>query len=170
MDVSAYLDIKVVAAADAEFESVSAAMTAIFNRVHQALAEYGEHKIGISFPEYSLSAQDVGSRIRLHGGTVLLKRVLTSSALQSTSFYAKNFCVKPVNPEDVYGHVRVQRLRLEKKKSYEQTTGIEYLSSSSTEQIIPFFALVQKKCEACDEGEFNNYGLSLTHTVPFFMA
>ena len=173
MDVSAYLDIKVVAAADAEFESVSAAMTALFKRVHQAIYQYGNSAVGISFPEFNRAAIDVGTRLRLHGNEVLLGKIENSFELKKTSLFAKNFGIKKVNLDDVYGYINVYRTRPTKRQiQYEEkmTTGVRLLLSSSTGQVIPFFPINQVKAEKNETGKFSNYGLSQVHTVPFFMT
>ena len=172
MDVTAYLDLKVIVApADTDFDSVSAVMTALFKRVHQAIYHHGESAVGISFPEFNRAAIDIGTRIRLHGSEERLNILADSLELKKASSLAKNFGVHKVNPDAIFGYINVYRTRPTKKQlEYEakMTTGVRLLLSSSTEQIIPFFPINQVKAEKNETGEFGSYGLSRTHTVPFF--
>ena len=164
-------------------------MAALFTQLHLKLAQAGEGRIGISFPEVGLTP---GSRLRLHGTQDDLTR------LEATQWYSRAkdyiFC-KPVQPVPEGCQYRTVR-RVQYKSSAERlrrrSVRKGWLTPEQAEQQIsvinekrgklPFLPVKSGSNghtwllfiehgplrETPIAGSFSSYGFSAVATIPWF--
>lgn len=181
-----YLDIRVMP--DPEFKE-SVLMNALFAKLHRALVDVGRGEIGVSFPDLG---KNPGSRLRLHGSSDALARLMAQNWLKGLRDYTESGGVLPVPEVRQYRVVqRVQvksnpeRLRrrsvgkgwLTEQQAQEQIpdskakqTDLPFvqLTSKSTEQVFRLFMEHGPLTSTAVAGTFSDYGLSDQATIPWF--
>lgn len=184
-----YLDIRLLP--DPEFPA-PLLMSALFAKLHRALVDYGERNIGVSFPEVVQSKQTLGQRLRLHGTSSSLDRLMAANWMQGMRDHVTVTPMQPI-PAGVQHRVvrRVQaksnperlRRRLMVRKSIDaesaraaipddaaRTLELPYveLASRSTEQRFRLFIEHLEPVPTPREGTYGSYGLSTSATIPWF--
>lgn len=181
-----YLDIKVLP--DPEFAE-NMLMNALFAKLHRALVDVGQGKIGVSFPH---ADKALGDLLRLHGSHAALDRVMAENWLKGLRDYTQTGEIKPVpaNPQHrvvkrVQVKSSVERLRRRSVSkgwlsaeeainsillSNEKKTKLPFLQlkSSSTGQGFRLFVQQGQIKNTAVDGIFSDYGLSNCATTPFF--
>jgi len=183
--MSYYRDVKLLP--DAEI-STSVLMNAIYVKLHKSLYDLSSNSIGVSFPKYKIT---LGNVLRLHGGESDLAELQQKNWLGGMSGYCQVSEVMPV-PDGVR-HRTISRKqsnmsqsklnRLIKRGSISEEEAKQYkakmfskgldnpyieLQSGSNghrhRRYIEFGELVDNAVA----GEFDQFGLSKTATVPWF--
>ena len=184
-----YLDIEL--RQDPEFPAPQL-MSALFAKLHRALVRHGAGQIGISFPAVNAHPLHLGNRLRLHAGEAALRALQANDWLIGMRDHVSGGTIAPIPAEVQYRVVRrVQahssperiRRRLMRRQhlSAEQATQripdsiaqllhlpFAQLRSTSTGESFRMFiehGPLQRRATA---GEFSDYGLSQTATVPWF--
>lgn len=184
-----YLDIQL--RPDPEF-GAPMLMNALISKLHRALAEMKATDIGISFPNYSLSPQKLGDRLRLHGTEQRLNQLMEKRWLTGMSDHTRCDTPKPIPTEVKHRRVqrrqvksnaeRLRRRRMKRKgETYEQaaqaipnsveqksTLPFATLSSNSTGELFKLFIDQGEPLTAERPGLFSSYGLSKGATIPWF--
>lgn len=165
-------------------------MNHLYASLHKTLFDYGNKKIGCSFPQ--VANLGLGSCLRLHGSQTALEDLMAVKWLKKFEDYVQ---LKPLAkvPEKVAYRVvrRVQvkssperllrrsikkgKLSLEEAEQrlqsmHAKTTKLPYLrvKSTSTGQYFRLFVIHDEIMQKPAEGEFNHYGFSQTATIPWF--
>jgi CRISPR-associated endonuclease Csy4 len=179
-----YIDINILP--DPEFPA-STLMNALFNKLHKALFELHSKQIAVSFPDYG---KTLGLTLRLHGNKANLQKLEGLDWIGRMKDYCKNSEVQPVPPNVQYRTVsrtqdnktnaKLRRLikrgldNKEKIAEYQQKMQQEYQKGpyielqSSKGQRYRRYILFGELVEQPTEGEFNQFGLSATATIPWF--
>jgi len=181
-----YLEIRLLP--DPEF-STNLLMNELYDRFHRALAEIGSDSIGISFPQ---AQKTPGDRLRLHGGSSDLQRLMEQVWLKGYMDYLDVSAIKRVPDNCRYRIVRrvqakssIERMyRRSVKKGWltvEQAQGkmagikeqrlkqpFVQLKSHSSGQRFRLFIQQGRLLENRRGGKFSAYGLSGEATVPWF--
>lgn len=184
-----YLEIRLLP--DPEFVP-SVLMNALFAKLHRALVELGSNAIGISFPDVGQKPLTIGNRLRLHGESDDLQRLLAMSWLTGMRDHVTLMGPSQVPATVDYRAVqRVQaksnperlRRRLIKRKGITEEEALRAIPDSSAKQLkLPFVTIksqstgqefrlfIDHKAIQSEPiaGEFSSYGLSPTATVPWF--
>lgn len=183
-----YIDIQVLP--DPEF-SQPQLMSALFSKLHRALAELKRTDIGLSFPK--VHSKGLGDRLRLHGSEAALNQLMALDWLKGMRDHSD---VEPVRavPEAVQYRVvrRVQsdssperlRNRLTRRKGLTEAQALEQipahtpakllslpfvsLRSQSTGQSFKLFIEHGALIAQSQPGDFSAYGLSAQATIPWF--
>lgn len=167
-------------------------MNALFSKLHRALVQTGNNRIGVSFPDARSDRPYLGDKLRLHGSAEQLDSLMGSDWLTGMRDHV---CVGGIEavPANVKFRVvrRVQaqsnpeRLRRRYMKRHEVSEAelVGRFPDESGERLaLPFvslrsvstgqnFRLFIEHGPLLDEaraGEFGCYGLSSTATVPWF--
>ncbi len=167
-------------------------LTALYTRMHRALAAQGTTGIAVTFPDYSAERHTLGQRMRLHGSEAELQAWATGPWLGGMRDHVSVSPVAGVPANVQYRTLRrlqvkssPERLRRRLMKrhplseaqareripdSAAQTTSLPYLplASTSTAQQFRLFLALGEAQESAQTGLFNAYGLSTTATVPWF--
>ncbi|MBF9263189.1 type I-F CRISPR-associated endoribonuclease Cas6/Csy4 [Paracidovorax cattleyae] len=184
-----YIDITLLP--DPEF-SPSHLRSALFSKLHRALAHRAAGDIGVSFPGLSLQGRHLGDTLRLHGTEPALLELHTQPWLQGMRDHVLAGNAIPV-PADVRHRVvrRVQaqsnparlRRRQMRRHGYDEAEALRripdsaaqhlhlpylHLQSSSTGQSFRLFVEHGPLQAEPRMGYFSAYGLSTTATVPWF--
>lgn len=184
-----YIDITVLP--DPEFPATTL-MNALFAKLHRGLVEHGGRDIGVSFPEVVQSKRRLGLRLRLHGSSASLDRLMAIGWMQGMRDHVTVDPAQPI-PADVQHRIvrRVQakssperlRRRLMVRKSIDAEaaraaipdTAAELLelpyieiASRSTGQRFKLFIEHLKPVPTAIPGPFGTYGLGTDATVPWF--
>lgn len=189
-----YFDIKILP--DPEFKE-SVLMNALFKKLHKALFDMHSSDIGVSFPLYvknhrGKNAKTLGGILRLHGSKQKLEN------LQYTNWVGpmKGFCrfsQIEVVPNDAKHRIinrwqntmSISNLRrLKKRGSLKEEEEVAYLKKmeNSWKTDLPYLEIQSgsnghkhrrylKMGELLDQpvdGDFNQFGLSKTATIPWF--
>ena len=167
-------------------------MNALFSKLHRALAGLGSRSIGISFPGHSSERQWLGDRLRIHGAKPNLEKLGERGWLKGIHDHAEVRSIRSVSQNGQ--HVLVQRVqtksnpdrqrrRLSKRKSISLEEARKLIPDRNAKRLdLPFvtirsfssghtFRLFIKQSEPLLEpraGEFSQYGLSSSATVPWF--
>lgn len=180
-----YVDIKL--SPDAEIPA-TVLMNAMYAKLHKALYDIGSKTIGVSFPKYKVT---LGNVLRLHGNQSDLSALQQKSWLGGMSGYCKVGDIVSV-PDDTK-HRTVSRKqttmsqaklkRLLKRGSITEQEVKQYRAKMFTKGLDnPYLELVSGSSghkhrryiefgELLDEpvaGQFDQFGLSKTATVPWF--
>lgn len=181
-----YLDITVLP--DPEFVE-STLMNALFAKLHRALVDVGQGKIGISFPCVN---KTLGNCLRLHGSALALDRLMAENWLKGLRDYTQASAVQQV-PENTQ-HRAVKRVQVKssverlRRRSVskgwlsaeeaiesipltsEKKSKLPFLQlkSISTGQLFKLFIQQEKVQNVAVEGSFSDYGLSNCATIPYF--
>lgn len=169
----------------------------VYLQIHLALADNkndnGESEIGISFPDYNLEKNDLGTRMRVFARhSEILRAANFSHWLERLSDYTSVSGIQDV-PSTVKRHVRFQRFRpvtnrerLARRRARRHNESFEdalshYEKFNDQQSKLPFinlgslstenkFKLFIKKELSSNrvEGNFSCYGLSSHSTVPEF--
>jgi len=183
--MSSYFDIKLLP--DAEI-STPVLMNAVYIKLHKLLCDIGSTTIGISFPKYSAT---LGSVLRLHGTEVDLAALKKQHWLGGMLGYCSLSDVLPV-PEGVkhrtigrkQSNMTESKLnRLLKRGSITEDEAKQYRAKMLSKGLNnPYVELVSASnghkhrrfmvfgdlLGSPVEGEFDQFGLSKTATVPWF--
>lgn len=184
-----YIDITVLP--DPEFPATTL-MNALFAKLHRGLSDHGGRDIGVSFPDVVQSKRTLGQRLRLHGNSTSLGRLMASGWMHGMRDHVTITSLQPV-PAEVQHRVvrRVQaksnperlRRRLIVRKSIDaemarvaipdsvaEKLELPYLeiTSRSTRQRFKLFIEHLKPAPTAMSGAFGTYGLSKNATVPWF--
>jgi len=167
-------------------------MNALFAKLHRGLATLQTRAIGISFPDVKKQVSSLGERLRLHGGDSELERLMALSWLTGMHDHVHVEPIRPV-PEVVRYRVvyRVQaksspqrlRRRWMKRKGLSEEEARQAIPDNVAERLdLPFITLTSQSTgkrfhlfikhgplhDRPTPGNFSNYGLSRTSTVPWF--
>ncbi|OCA54160.1 type I-F CRISPR-associated endoribonuclease Cas6/Csy4 [Photorhabdus namnaonensis] len=181
-----YFEIRVLP--DPEF-SQQRLLEALFAKLHRALGQVGNGRIGVSFP---CARKTLGDTLRIHGSSEALNDLQSLSWLKGLRDYTEVIDIQPIPQETKYRCVsrvqvksNVDRIRRRSIKkgwlteeqalqrisiSKEQRTHLPflYLKSLSSGQSFPLFVeqgTIQNKPTS---GVFSSYGLSSSATIPWF--
>jgi CRISPR-associated endonuclease Csy4 len=180
-----YLDIKVLP--DPEFKE-TVLLNALFSKLHRALGQVAEGRVGVSFPDCK---KFLGDRVRLHGSQVDLIKLMDTNWLQGLRDYCHQSEVKKIPDKVSYKVVRrVQAKSAHNKRKRSIAKG--WISEAEAHQCIPdtqqkilklpFLQIkslsngnsmriyVEHSKELGNEvsGTFTSYGFSSTATIPWF--
>ncbi|MEQ4574507.1 MAG: type I-F CRISPR-associated endoribonuclease Cas6/Csy4 [Gammaproteobacteria bacterium] len=184
-----YLDLTVLP--DPE-TSAAHLLGALYERLHLALVQQRQDRVGVSFPRYCLTPRAIGNVLRLHGEGGVLERLMAEDWLKGVRDHVRASGVQPV-PEGVpfrtvqrrQFQTNVERLRRRRMRRKGETAeqaaraipdsakdrpGLPYVqlrSRSTGQPFCMFLALGPLRHEAVP-GSFNSYGLSGLATVPWF--
>lgn len=180
-----YIDIQIQP--DAEMRE-NELLNKVYAKLHKALFDLQSADIGVSFPDYKIL---LGRTLRIHATENRLSELQALNWLGGLSGYCKVSAIKPI-PENVqYRTVsRVQSTmseaklqRLIKRKTIAESDIKHYkakmfqkgldnafveLQSTSNKQQYRFYFTFGELCDIATEGEFNQFGLSKTATIPWF--
>jgi CRISPR-associated endonuclease Csy4 len=174
---------------DPEFKE-TLLMNILFSRLHIALAEQGQGKVGISFPHFD---KTLGNTIRLHGSSHALKRIEELKWLKGLDDYISDSDILSV-PENCKFRVvkRVQtkssverlyrrsvkkgwlteaeaEIEIQKKKDKKIKYPFVQVKSQSTGKQFPLFIVHEEIKDTPQNGKFSAYGLSEANaTIPWF--
>ncbi|CAQ84808.1 MULTISPECIES: type I-F CRISPR-associated endoribonuclease Cas6/Csy4 [Photorhabdus] len=173
---------------DPEFSKQSL-MEALFAKLHRALGQVGNGRIGVSFP---CARKTLGDKLRIHGASEALNDLQALPWLKGLRDYTEIMDIQPVPQDTQYRRVsRVQvkssaeRLRRRSIKkgwlteeqarqripiSKEQRTHLPFLlvKSLSSRQTFPLFIEQGPIEDKPTPGVFSSYGLSASATIPWF--
>lgn len=177
---------------DPEFSS-GLLMSALYNKLHRALASMDAQSIGVSLPDYDDENTILGTRLRLHGTHDHLSALMEQSWLRGMHDHIRFSRILEV-PTQV-NHARfsrvqtrpnnVERIRRRQMRRHdltyeqavqrvpEETPSVLNLpfftvQSRSSEQKFKLFIQRQWLESPHTEGRFNTYGLSREVSVPIF--
>ena len=180
-----YIDIRLFP--DAEL-SASILMNALYAKFHKALCDLNSTHIGVSFPKYEIT---LGCILRLHGSENDLAKLQQQNWIGGMSGYCQISAIQPVPDVVQYrtvsrkqsnmSHAKLDRLLKRESIAPEQTGQykakmfanglddpyIELTSGSNGHKHRRYIAFG----ELLDEpvaGQFDQFGLSKTATVPWF--
>lgn len=184
-----YIDITVLP--DPEFPATTL-MNALFAKLHRGLVDHGGQDIGVSFPEVGKSKRTLGQRLRLHGNSASLDRLMSIGWMQGMRDHVTVSPAQPI-PAVVQHRVvrRVQakssperlRRRLMARKSLDaetartaipdsaaETLDLPYveIASRSTGQRFKLFIEHLRPAQTATAGTYGSYGLGTDATVPWF--
>ncbi|MDE1894765.1 MAG: type I-F CRISPR-associated endoribonuclease Cas6/Csy4 [Pseudomonas sp.] len=183
-----YLDIRLLS--DPEFAPPQL-MSALFAKLHRALAQLDSSDIGISFPAAGKGSAWLGNQLRLHGSLPALQRLMEQPWLSGMRDHAQ--CGELSAVPDSAGHMVVRRIqaksnpeRLRRRQmkrkgwsaeearaaipdSVAETLKLPFLNarSVSTGQSFRLF-IDQHPIDQPATGTFNAYGLSTSASLPRF--
>lgn len=180
-----YIDIDLLP--DPEF-AATVLMNATYTKLHKALCDLGSTHIGVSFPVYKVT---LGNVLRLHGSQSNLAALQQQNWLGGMSGYCNTSEVLPI-PEDVryrtigrkqttMSQSKLNRL-LKRGTITEAETSQYQIKMASKELDNPYLELVSGSNghkhrrylefgplgDNSVAGEFDQFGLSKTTTVPWF--
>ncbi len=187
--MDAYIELQLLP--DPEFPATTL-MNALFAKLHRGLVSSGEGRIGISFPDVGPRERNLGSRLRLHGESSDLARLMAENWLQGMRDHLSCSPISPV-PENARHRIvrRVQaksspereRRRLMARKGLGLEAAMRaipdnaaekldhpylLLTSQSTQQHFRLFIEHLDLQEEAAPGVFSAYGLSAQATIPWF--
>jgi CRISPR-associated endonuclease Csy4 len=187
--MNTYFDIRLLP--DPDFSS-TILMNSLFNRVHQTLAAHDAENIGISFPDWEQSGVTLGTRLRMHGKSADLEKIIQPGWMAGLQDHATFGAIAQV-PTDATHRVvrRVQaksnpereRRRLILRKNISAEAARQIIPDSAAKRLsLPYLVLTSRSTgqkfrlfvehlplqEHAVEGRFGTYGLSPTATVPWF--
>ncbi|KMW75075.1 CRISPR-associated protein Csy4 [Photorhabdus luminescens subsp. luminescens] len=181
-----YLEIRVLP--DLEF-SQQDLMAALFAKLHRALGQVGNGRIGVSFPR---AGKTLGDTLRMHGSSEALNDLQALSWLKGLRDYTEVIDIQPAPQDTRYRRVsrvqvksNVDRIRRRSIKkgwlteeqawqripiSKEQRTHLPflYLKSLSSGQSFLLFVEQGPIQDSPASGVFSSYGLSSSATIPWF--
>jgi len=184
-----YIDFMVIAD---EETSVPQVMGALYEKLHLALVENKAGNIGVSFPQYRMTAKWIGSVLRLHGAEADLEAFMASDWLKGVRDYVHISDIDAVPEGTIYRVVyrkqfktnvdRLRRRRMKRKgvtmedaiKTIPDTVArspdLPYLwmRSLSTQQRFCLFIGMSPPRKTPVPGRFSCYGFSNEATIPWF--
>lgn len=176
---------------DAEFTK-SQLLSALYAKLHRALAARGSTDLAVSFPEYRRSPPGLGSRLRLIGPELAVDSLASATWLGGMRSFVEVCAVQEV-PANA-AHHRLRRVqaksnpeRLRRRQMLRHGITLEeairrvpdacaerlqlpfiQLSSSSTGHPFRLFLELGPALDRPVSGGFNAYGLSSVATIPIF--
>lgn len=184
-----YLDLKLLP--DPEFPATQL-MSALLAKLHRGLHDLRRSDVGISFPDVDTAGYGLGSRLRLHGSTEALDRLITLKWLSGMHDHLHISELKPIPAQVRWRCVsRVQvdsnperaRRRLIKRHGISEEEARQRIPDNAGKRSsLPFvsvrsatnghnFRLFIRHGTLRDQpvaGDFGAYGLSSTATIPWF--
>lgn len=181
-----YVEIRLLP--DPEFEA-TVLMSALFSKLHRALAQRNKGDIGVSFPQ---AEKTLGATLRLHGVKTALEELMAGGWLKGMRDHITLLDTAPTPRSCSYRLVRrvqtkssADRLRRRSVKkgwlsedearekipsSREQRLShpFVHISSQSTRQKFRVFIDQSKELNQLRPGTFSSYGLSSEASVPWF--
>ncbi len=186
-----YLDIRLLP--DPEFP-LNVLMNALYAKLHRGLVALGSGEIGVSFPDHGRGG--LGARLRLHGTAPALEQLLALNWLTGLRDHCQLSPIQAIPEQVLYRTVRrvqskssperlARRLlkrRLARGQDPEQAQAtlpqiaprpelkLPYvvLNSHSTGQQFHLFIDHGPLQPQAQSGPFSLYGLSPSHTIPWF--
>ncbi|MEI6894440.1 MAG: type I-F CRISPR-associated endoribonuclease Cas6/Csy4 [Colwellia sp.] len=180
-----YIDIKIIP--DAEMRE-NALLNKVYTKFHKALFDLKSNRIGVSFPEYHVK---LGKLIRVHGEQSILNDFQGSNWLSGLSGYCKVSDIVKVPEKCKHrvisrkqanmtesklrrlikrGSIKPEEIKAYKAKMFSQGLDHAFLELDSGSnghnhrRFIEFGHLLEKALA----GEFDQFGLSKTATIPWF--
>ena len=167
-------------------------MSALYGRLHRALAGAGSTEVGVSFPQMGSDARHLGCRLRLHGTSEALATLLASDWIKGMRDHVDMTPVQPVPAQITHRKVyRVQtkssperlRRRFMRRHNvseqeaqaripddvarYARWPSVDLRSASTSKNFKLFIAHGPEQTEP-QAGSFSAYGLSQGSTIPWF--
>jgi len=180
-----YIDIKILP--DPEFKE-SVLLNALFSKLHRALGQIAEGRVGVSFPDCK---KYLGNRVRLHGTQADLIKLMDANWIQGLRDYSHQSEIKKI--PDKVSHKIVRRVQSKsphnkRKRSVAkgwltETEAIQLIPDSRQKMLrLPFLQIKSlstnnpmriyvehgKDLENAVVGSFSSYGFSSTATIPWF--
>jgi CRISPR-associated endonuclease Csy4 len=168
-------------------------MSSLYQRLHLALVQLGDQRLGVSFPGHDEQSPSLGSHMRLHGSLDALTALLGTQWLRGIQDHLLVTDVAGVPSDARHRQVlRVQvksnaarlRRRAMKRHGIDEAQAAERIPDSAEQRsFLPFVTLASKSTGQHGfplfirhgpvlakplEGAFNSYGLSLGASVPWF--
>ena len=167
-------------------------MSALYAKLHRALAARSSVGIGISFPGFDLKALHLGTRLRLHGSQTDLSALMASDwlagmrdhvAFASPSAIPPDAQHRPVRRIQVKSSPERLRRRLMRRHAIDEQEAsrripdsiarlvkLPFLQvrSASTGQPFKLFIDHGSLQPSAQLGDFNAYGMSREATIPWF--
>ena len=180
-----YVDIKVLP--DPEFKE-TVLLNALFSKLHRALGQVAEGRVGVSFPEVK---KILGDKVRLHGTQADLTKLMDTNWLQGLRDYCHQSEIKKIPERVSYKTVRrVQAKSAQNKRKRSIAKGwiseaeaIESIPDTQQKILkLPFLQIKSlsngnpmriyvdhsKELENAVSGTFTSYGFSSSATIPWF--
>ena len=180
-----YIDIKVLP--DPEFKE-SVLLNALFSKLHRALGQVTEGRVGVSFPDCK---KFLGDRVRLHGTQADLTKLMDANWLQGLRDYSHQSGIAKI--PDKVSHKIVRRVQVKsshnkRKRSVAkgwltEAEAIQLIPDSQQKMLrLPFLQIKSlsngnsmriyvehsKDLKDAVTGTFSSYGFSSTATIPWF--
>jgi len=167
-------------------------MSALFSKLHRALAESKSQDIGISFPEVDAKKPTLGGHLRLHGPATALQQLMDMNWLVGMRDHILLGVIQAVPAKVSYRVVsRVQarsstervRRRQMRRHGLSETDACERIPDIAVERLkLPFVSIRSQSTsqsfhlfiehgasiDVSQPGMFNSYGLSHGATIPWF--
>ncbi|WP_025042083.1 type I-F CRISPR-associated endoribonuclease Cas6/Csy4 [Nitrosospira briensis] len=167
-------------------------MSALYAKLHRALAAHNSTRIGVSFPGFSLRVPHLGTRLRLHGSLAALSTLMASDWMTGMRDHvtltqpmhipenAKHRVVRRVQVKSSPERLRRRLMRRHNLDAQEARQRIPdelarlaklpyvQLRSASTGQSFRLFIDHGPAQSHVTEGDFNAFGLSQVSTIPWF--
>jgi len=167
-------------------------MAELFTRLHRRLTDLKADGIGLVFPDYQRRPPQLGSRLRLVGSDLDLRRLLENNWLGALHDHTRVSVIAIVPPNVEHRALRrtqakssptrlrrrqIKRHGLSAQEAMEQVpdSATEHLRlpfvqvrSASTGQTFRLFFGLSEPLPPSDNGRFNAYGLSTERTIPWF--
>lgn len=173
---------------DPEF-STTTLLNAIFSKLHRELVDINNQSIGVSFPQHH---KTLGNCLRLHGSESDLQKLMAKPWLRGLLDYTCVTEVMAVPKETQHRIVRRVHIKTSVERLYRRSvrkgwlnedeaqrkvlitpnvitrTPFLTLTSGSNKQRYTLFVEHGPALSSPSRGTFNNFGLSLDATVPYF--
>lgn len=168
-------------------------MSSLYQRLHLALVNLGEQRIGVSFPGHDEQSPSLGSHMRLHGpidaltalqGTAWLRGIRDHLLITDVASVPSDTRHRQVLRVQVKSNAARLRRRAMKRHGLDETQAAKRIPDSAGQRSsLPFVTLASKSTGQHGfplfvrhgpvlanplEGAFNSYGLSLGASVPWF--
>lgn len=183
--MDSYIDIKLLP--DAEIPA-TVLMNATYTKLHKTLCDIGSKAIGVSFPKYKVT---LGNVLRLHGSQSDLSALQQKSWLGGMSGYCHQYGIQPVPAGSKFrtvsrkqttmsqaklnrllkrGSITEQEVKQYRAKMFSKGLDNPYLelvSGSSGHKHRRYIEFGDLQAQPV-VGNFDQFGLSKTATVPWF--
>lgn len=168
-------------------------LSALYAKLHRALAQQGSEDIGVSFPAHRETPPCLGTHMRLHGSSGALDKLMGTSWLNGMSDHVQLAPITPVPADTKHRRVtRVQakssperlRRRAMRRQGIDADTARQRIPDTAAETLkLPFVQLGSRSTQQASfplfirhgpllsqptSGKFNSYGLSPDATIPWF--
>ncbi len=180
-----YIDIRILP--DAEMRE-NVLLNKVYTKFHKALCDLNTNDIGVSFPEYKIK---LGRVLRIHGGLERLTELQEKQWLGRLSGYCDISEIKCIPENTAFrvvsrvqstmspakyrrllarGSITEQAQKQYKAKMFQKGLDNPYLEleSASTGKKYRRYLAFSDLLDMPAEGEFDQFGLSKTATVPWF--
>lgn len=181
-----YIDIRVLP--DPEFNA-SQLLSAVFAKLHRALAQLADGTVGVSFPDMG---KTLGERLRLHGTAPALSALEQTGWLKGLRDYTQITALQAVPDEVRFRTVRRVQVKSSAERLRRRSVSKGWLSEAEAAARIPdavekrsALPFIQLKSLSSGQmfrlfvehgpikdspsvGKFSAYGLSMEATIPWF--